>query len=362
MTTENKGLLFIPDISGFTRFINELEIEHSSLIIQELLEVLINSNNLGLEISEIEGDAILFYKFGESPRLSSIYSQVEKMFQDFHRQIIQYDNRRYCQCAACSSAINLTLKIITHYGEFTGYNVKSFNKLIGRDVIVAHQLLKNDIPQHEYWLVTDNLSHNMVPAGLAAWMKWQSSVKKTEDYDIPFHYTQLGPLKDEIIPEPMPPLDLSNNVKVISLTEDYDTDIIKLFHAVGDFRYRHRWQEGVKIVEEVGHFLPRLGTRSRCIFEDGQEIIYAASYSYTPEKIEFSETDGDNSHVTYYTLEKKDEYTSQLTIDYYLTKGTAGEIKSKLFDEQKTEDMFRKSMQNLKQLVKEDLWTTYRRN
>ena len=35
---ENKGLLFIPDISGFTRFVNETEIDHSRLIIQELLE------------------------------------------------------------------------------------------------------------------------------------------------------------------------------------------------------------------------------------------------------------------------------------------------------------------------------------
>ena len=37
---KNKGLLFIPDISGFTRFVSETEIEHSRLIIQELLEAL----------------------------------------------------------------------------------------------------------------------------------------------------------------------------------------------------------------------------------------------------------------------------------------------------------------------------------
>ncbi|MGE5810421.1 MAG: DUF2652 domain-containing protein, partial [Ignavibacteria bacterium] len=56
---EKKGLLFIPDISGFTRFINQVEVEHSRLIIQELLEIIINSNSIGLQISEVEGDAIL---------------------------------------------------------------------------------------------------------------------------------------------------------------------------------------------------------------------------------------------------------------------------------------------------------------
>src|SRR6188508_794770 len=119
---ENKGLLFIPDISGFTRFVNESEIEHSRIIIQELLEILINANQIGLEVSEIEGDAILFYKFGESPELKDIYKQVEKMFLEFHKNIVAYDQRRFCQCKACNAVIDLTLKVITHYGEFTGLN------------------------------------------------------------------------------------------------------------------------------------------------------------------------------------------------------------------------------------------------
>lgn len=139
---EKKGLLFIPDISGFTRFVNEMEIEHSRLIIQELLEILINANDIGLEISEIEGDAILFYKFGEAPDLKELYKQVEKMFCAFHQNIIAYDSHRFCQCRGCTSAVDLTLKIVTHYGEFTDYHVKNFKKLIGKDVIVAHQLLK----------------------------------------------------------------------------------------------------------------------------------------------------------------------------------------------------------------------------
>src|SRR5215216_4203328 len=211
---ENRGLLFIPDISGFTRFVNETEIEHSRLIIQELLEILINANQIGLEVSEIEGDAILFYKFGEPPDLEELYKQVENMFCAFHRNLIAYEIRRYCQCKACTSAINLTLKVITHYGEFTGYNVKTFNKLIGKDIIVAHQLLKNDIEQHEYWLVTKKLVKNDPPAHLARWMKWKSSAKQTEAGEISFHYTQLSPLKNEITPEPPPQLELSQKVKM----------------------------------------------------------------------------------------------------------------------------------------------------
>jgi len=102
---ENKGLLFIPDISGFSRFVSETEIDHSRLIIQELLEILINANQIGLEVSEIEGDAILFYKFGEPPELKELYKQVEKMFCEFHRNLFAYEHRRFCQCKACVSIL-----------------------------------------------------------------------------------------------------------------------------------------------------------------------------------------------------------------------------------------------------------------
>src|SRR4030095_4854411 len=133
----NKGLIFIPDISGFTRFVNDMEIDHSRHIIEELLEVIITANQICLEISEIEGDAVLFYKYGDVPDLADVYKQVERMFCDFHKHLLRYDHRKFCHCKACEGAVDLTLKVVTHYGEFTGYTVKNFNKLIGKDIIVA---------------------------------------------------------------------------------------------------------------------------------------------------------------------------------------------------------------------------------
>jgi hypothetical protein len=351
---ENRGLLFIPDISGFTRFVNEAEIEHSRLIIQELLEILINANQIGLEVSEIEGDAILFYKFGTSPDLKELYQQVEKMFCAFHKNIIAYDRFRFCQCKACMSAVNLTLKVITHYGEFTTYNVKNFSKLIGKDVIVAHQLMKNDIEQHEYWLVTKNLLQDQHPGDLAEWMRWNSSVKRTESGEIPFHYTQLSQLKNAIEPE-YPPLklELSKKAKVLSHAKEYETDIITLFHGVGDFNYRNRWKEGVKSVEEVSHFLPRIGTKCRCELEDGQVVIYATSYSFHPGRIEFSETEEKSKNSTYFTLKKIDDKKTRLTVDFYIKGNIIQQMIFGLTRKKKMEETFQKSLNNLSEFVRE---------
>jgi hypothetical protein len=46
-------LIFIPDISGFTRFVNETEINHAKHIIEELLEVLIDSDEYSLFSNEL---------------------------------------------------------------------------------------------------------------------------------------------------------------------------------------------------------------------------------------------------------------------------------------------------------------------
>jgi uncharacterized membrane protein len=351
---EKKGLLFIPDISGFSRFVSESEIDHSRLIIQELLEVLISSNDMGLQISEIEGDAILFYKFGEPPALEDLYHQVEKMFCAFHKNLISYEYRKYCQCKACMSAIDLTLKVITHYGEFTGYTVQSFNKLIGKDIIVAHQLLKNDIAQHEYWLVTKNLLGDNRQVDLTGWMKWNNSVKQTEAGAVPFSYTQLGQLKNELSPETLQQPDLSKKAKVISVSKEYETDIISLFHASGGFNYRGRWQEGVKKVEEMNHFLPRIGMKCRCIMENGEVIIIVAgSYRYSPEKIEFSETEERDRFLMYYTLEKTVTNKIKFTLDYYIPKNILSRFIFNVSRKKEMERTLNKSLQNLVGLVKE---------
>ena len=348
---ENRGLLFIPDISGFSRFVSATEIEHSRMIIQELLEILINANEMRLEISEVEGDAILFYKFGNPPDLEAIYSQVEKMFCAFHRNLIAYESRRYCQCKACVSAVELTLKVITHYGEFTGYNVKNFHKLIGKDVIVAHQLLKNDIPKHEYWLVTQDLLQSGRPRDFASWMKWDHSVRQTDNGEVSFEYTQLTHLKNELTPEPFPQLELAEKVKMVSAEREYDTDIITLFHATGDFRYRSRWQEGVKSIEEVNHFLPRVGMKCRCVLDSGEEMIYASSYYYQPDKIEFSETEEKKGSVTYYTLQQIAPKKIKLTLDFYIKKNLSGQFMFLLASKRKVEAKFSKSLENLVDVV-----------
>ncbi len=79
-------------------------------------------------------------------------------------------------------------------------------------------------------------------------------------------------------------------------------------------------------MEEVNHFLPRVGMRCRCIMDNGQPMIYASSYTYHPDRIEFSETEEKEKSTVNYTIKKITDNKTRLTIDFYLQKNIAQQI------------------------------------
>jgi hypothetical protein len=345
---KTRGLLFIPDISGFSKFVTQIEIDHSRLIIQELLETLINSNDIGLSVSEIEGDAILFYKFGDAPSLEIVYSQVEKMFCQFHENIASYNALKYCHCRACKSAIELTLKVITHYGEFTEYQVKQFHKLIGKDLIVAHQLLKNDIEKHEYWLVTDELARG--DERTLNGLEWKKGQRLTDSGKITFQYAPLSPLKEKVHAQSQPKVDLRGYSRVLTITRIFPNDMITMLHATADYQYRHRWEPGLVSISKEGHFLPRVGIKCRAITASGEYVIYTTGYSFSDNFVTFSEINETKSTLTQYSLTKVDEVSTSLTIDLY-SHGKVNALWLKLTRARTLEMKFEKSLDALASLV-----------
>ena len=63
--------------------------------------------------------------------------------------------KRICECGACKSLGNLTLKFIVHNNELDKIKIKNFTKLYGRGLIIVFLLLKNSIPGREYLLFTE---------------------------------------------------------------------------------------------------------------------------------------------------------------------------------------------------------------
>jgi hypothetical protein len=140
---------------------------------------------------------------------------------------------------------------------------------------------------------------------------------------------------------------------MFSLTREYDAAIIPLFHATGDFKYRSSWQEGVRAVEGLSHFLPRLGMRTRFVLDSGESVIYASSYTFSPERIEFSETDEAKKVSMNFILETVSETKTNLTINYYIRKNSFDELFFKISKKARLRNKWRRSMEQLQELVRD---------
>ena len=75
------------------------------------------------------------------------------------------------------------LKVILHHGKVGTSNIKGRTKLIGQDVIIVHKLLKNNVHEDEYILLSESyLSkiRNHDPAYYFDWAKLKEGTETNE--------------------------------------------------------------------------------------------------------------------------------------------------------------------------------------
>ncbi len=158
----NQVVLLIADISGYTKFLrlHRLSTSHAQQVITELLESVIDASIPPLKVCEVEGDAVFFYAMdienvlAQSQLAEAVSVQLIALFRAFYQKIVDLSSRNLCFCDACRNVLTLKMKLIMHIGEVSIQRVKTFEKLFGTDVILAHRLLKNTVPSKEYVLMT----------------------------------------------------------------------------------------------------------------------------------------------------------------------------------------------------------------
>ncbi len=197
--TEQPTLLCIPDISGFTEFMGESNFELSSKVIPSLLNNIIYSNEIGLKVSEIEGDAVLFYKQGSLPSFRALIDQCRYFYTEFYKQMDVLKKQYSGAKTAARIPEILGLKIILHYGtQIAPVKVGSRIKLHGEDLIVAHRLLKNRVPLDEYILLSDTLINTYSENSIQRNFEWGELKTQNIQYEhvgeISYHFIGLKPL------------------------------------------------------------------------------------------------------------------------------------------------------------------------
>ncbi len=237
-----------------------------------LLDLIISSDRLGLTVSELEGDAVFFYRSGPLPDFDELVAQARRTFEAFHAHLKTYEARRICDCGACSSAHGLSLKIVAHAGPVDLISVRGFEKPYGADVIVAHRLLKNDLRGTEYLLVTEPaLAESRKPIEAPEWSELCSGSAAVEDFGaVPYRWVPLAPLLDGI-PDPPPPPTFEKSDRPLAHDVFVDRSPDEVFELILNLDLRLLWNRGVDTIEYEQGRLNRVGTWHRCVI--GGDLI-----------------------------------------------------------------------------------------
>ncbi len=160
MSTTQQGYLLIADISGYTMYLSESELDHAQEVLKTLLELLISHTRPPLAISRTAGDAVISYALhGGALQGQTFVEMIEDTYVAFRRAIDLMVMNNSCQCNACANINTLDLKFFVHHGVFVVQRLAGRDELVGSDVNLIHRLTKNHVVEQTgiraYTLYTD---------------------------------------------------------------------------------------------------------------------------------------------------------------------------------------------------------------
>ena len=160
---EIEGFLVIPDISGYTQFMqmSAFALAHAQYVVTALLTSVIEAAEGVLATAKIEGDAVFLYGArtaedgGRAVTGPEVGAAVCALLRAFYRKRAELSCANACRCTSCRHVEQLELKAVVHSGSLLLYDLRGHRELSGLPVIVAHRLLKSDVGLNRYVLVTD---------------------------------------------------------------------------------------------------------------------------------------------------------------------------------------------------------------
>lgn len=319
-----QSLLFIPDISGFTQFVQNTEQAHSQHVIAELLEVLVDANIDELELAEVEGDALFFFKTNTLPSQERLLAQFERMFAAFYSHLEKLEKNRICPCNACATANQLDLKIVAHCGPLQFLEVQDRRKPFGQAVIEAHRLLKNSIDSDHYALISKDLTGHL---GLSTAYRsklyhFEEGTDTYDDKNIDYLFSKINRKHlslDTNRPAVYfdPPCEAS-----FSHTIEINAQAASVLELITNYSNRHLWVSGVDKFEFNPNEVTRLDTKHICVIDGKHYNFTTVGLSNPKHQYVYGELSEDapfiNKFYQFYLLNSTSLNSCKLTIEGYI--------------------------------------------
>jgi hypothetical protein len=145
-TMAEQGFLLIADISGYTMFLTQSELEHAQGILDALLKSVLAEIKAPLTLSNLQGDAVLAHlPAAKLPQPQYPLDAIERVYCSFSDTLEAMQRNTTCTCNACRNMKALDLKFLLHYGAYALQSIAGRTELQGPEVIRLHRLLKNNV-------------------------------------------------------------------------------------------------------------------------------------------------------------------------------------------------------------------------
>jgi len=290
-TQTQHGYLVLADISGFTAYLAQVELDHAHEILTDLLEGIVGQFKTLLTLSKLEGDAVFAYTSeSQLTRGETLLELLESTYVIFRDRVEAAHRRTTCTCRACQAIPTLDLKFFVHHGDYIVQTVAGIRELVGSDVNLAHRLMKNHIAEATGWKAYALFSHTglehlgVQPEGLHPQIETYEHLGDIQTYSLDMHprYTELINARRVIV---------APEESYLITTHNYPVSPPVLWEWLNDPLKRAQW-----IPEEV-KFIP-------IDLPGGRTGVGARTHCVHGKKVAMQETVLDWRPFDYFTVEQ----------------------------------------------------------
>ena len=116
LSTAQPTCFLIADISGYTRYLAGVELDHAQDILADLIGAVVSALRPNFTLAKLEGDAAFTYATAETIDGSMLLDTIESCYFGFRRRRRGVRQATSCDCDACERIPDLDLKFVVHHG------------------------------------------------------------------------------------------------------------------------------------------------------------------------------------------------------------------------------------------------------
>ncbi|MBA3367673.1 MAG: DUF2652 domain-containing protein [Geodermatophilaceae bacterium] len=151
--------LMLADLSGYTAYLANAEPDHAPALAGDLVETVVRQLRPTFRLAKLEGDAAFLVAPLDRLDGPMLLDAIDAAYDAFRRRMQSVTGATTCDCVSCSRVPDLDLKFVVHAGSLVRHRVAGREEMAGKDVIIAHRLLKAASPAaaglERYALLTD---------------------------------------------------------------------------------------------------------------------------------------------------------------------------------------------------------------